>query len=103
MRQCGRYILSVALLLALGAPVHAADADSVKALIKEAEMLRDEAARLEFEWRWTSSRIKEAKEALKAGDIAAAEKSAARAKREAELAIEQAATAEKVWEIAVPK
>ena len=82
---------------------HAADEAAVKALIAEAETLRQKASELEFEWRWTAQRIKDAKKALAAGKLAEAEKHASRAKREAELAIEQAAKAEIVWRITVPK
>lgn len=82
---------------------HAAEEAAVKALIAEAETLRQQAAKLEFEWRWTAQRIKDAKKALADGKLDDAEKHAARAKREAELAIEQAAKAETVWQIAVPK
>ncbi len=97
------FALTAVMAPAIVPPAHAASAEAIKMQIQEADRLRQEAARLGFEWRYTQQRIKKAKEALAAGKLDEAEALVARAKREAELAIEQAATAETVWKIAVPK
>jgi hypothetical protein len=93
--------LFVAALAAGGA--HAQSAQEAQALIDEAEAARQQAAKAEFEWRWTKQYIKQAQEALAAGDAKKAAKLASRAKREGELAVEQAKTAARVWELALPK
>ena len=101
-----RSLLAAALLFApvqLAHVAQAQSADEVAALIAEAEKLRTRAAELEYEWRFTGKRIKEAKTALKNGDLQTALAKAERAKFEAERAIEQAAISEKTWEIAVPR
>ncbi|MCH9758332.1 MAG: hypothetical protein K0U19_04410 [Proteobacteria bacterium] len=97
------FALTAVMAPAIVLPAHAASAEAIKMQIQEADRLRQEAARLGFEWRYTQQRIKDAEKALTAGKLDEAEALVARAKREAELAIEQAATAETVWKIAVPK
>ena len=86
-------------------PVLAAppSADETAALIEQAEAARARAAAMEYEWRFTAKHIKEAKEKLAAGDLQAAFDLAARAKREGELAVEQAQTAAQVWMLAAPR
>ncbi|MCH9705024.1 MAG: hypothetical protein K0U15_02705 [Proteobacteria bacterium] len=98
------FALTAVMAPAIVPPAHAASsAEAIKMQIQEADRLRQEAARLGFEWRYTQQRIKDAEKALAAGKLDEAEALVTRAKREAELAIEQAATAETVWKIAVPK
>ena len=80
-----------------------ADAGEISALIERAEAARQRAAELEYEWRFTAKRIKEAQTALESGDLETARAKAERALFEAERAIEQAAISEATWELAVPK
>lgn len=104
MKKWGWVVWGVWGVVALGgAPAGWAGEGEVARLIAKAEARRLEAARLEFEWRRTREHVAAAREALEAGDEEAAEALARRALREAELAIEQAATAEQNWRIAVPK
>ena len=91
------------LAAALSAPAWGADADEVAALIEKAEAARQRAAELEFEWRFTGKRIKEARKALESGNLDMAREKAERAMFEAERAIEQAAISESTWILAVPK
>ena len=86
----------LAAILFCFAPAWGADADAVSDLIDRAEAARQRAAALEYEWRFTAKRIKEAKAALDSGDLETA-------RTKAERAIEQAAISEAVWELAVPK
>lgn len=90
-------------LLFCFAPARGADAGEISALIERAETARQRAAELEYEWRFTAKRIKEARAALESGDLETARTKAERALFEAERAIEQAAISESTWELAVPK
>ena len=93
----------LAAILFCFAPAWGADAEEISDLIDRAEAARQRAAALEYEWRFTAKRIKEAKAALDSGDLETARTKAERALFEAERAIEQAAISEAVWELAVPK
>ena len=90
------------LLLFIGG-AQAQSASEVETMITAAETARQRAANVGFEWRWTAKYIKQAREAQAAGDMKKAMALAKRAKREGDLAIEQAKKADTVWEIALPK
>ena len=95
--------LCFAALAFAAAPALAVDKSEVEALIAKAEAARQQAAELEYEWRFTGKRIKEAKAALEAGDLETAREKAERALFEGERAIEQAGISAGTWEAAVPK
>lgn len=100
-------LFSLALFFAVGMPATytaaAADADAITKTLDETEERLDAIVNTGFVWRWTYDRIADAREALAAGDTAAAEELLARAVRETDLAEEQIAKAETNWAIAVPK
>ena len=103
MKKIPMVLLAASLAAALTVPVRGAEADEVAALIEQAETARQRAAELEFEWRFTAKRVKEARKALEDGELATARQKAERALFEAERAIEQAAIAKDTWILAVPK
>ena len=98
-----KLILAVALALAAAPVASAADKAAVESSLNDTEARLDAIIETGFVWRWTYDRIKEAREAVAAGNMDEAEDLAALAAREADLAYEQIATADKFWEIAVPK
>ena len=101
MKRIPMLLLLAAVLIAPSS--QGADADEIAALIDRAEAARQRAAELEYEWRFTGKRVKEAQTALAAGDLQTAREKAERALFEAERAIEQAAISEANWMLAVPK
>jgi len=74
-----------------------------KSLINSAETARLEAKKLGFEWSTTSALIKQAIEALEAGDKDKASLLAQKALKEAQNAIKQAKYAEENWQDAALK
>lgn len=101
MKKLPMFLLAA--ILSLPAWGAEANPDEVAALIERAESARKRAAELEFEWRFTGKRIKEAQAALDSGDLQTARTKAERALFEAERAIEQAAISETTWILAAPK
>ena len=99
-----RLIIALILAVTIGGTgsVLAATAAEINAVIAESKTLRQQIP-AGFEWRFTGKRLKEAEELLQAGKLDEAEVVAFRVRREVQLAIEQAKTAETVWEIAVPQ
>lgn len=86
------------------APLAMADeAADVTAMIDSADSLRQKAAAVGHEWRYTGKWIKEARAALKSGDINTAKKLAEKAKFESKRALEQSKTSKINWVKAVPK
>ena len=75
----------------------------VEKMIAEAEAERDKARALEFEWRFTSKHIENARKALAESDLDKASELAERALFEAQAAQEQYAITEKNWILAVPR
>ena len=103
MRKMKAIALALAFAALASPSALALDAAEVEALIAKAEAARRQAAELEYEWRFTGKRIKEAKAALESGDLETAREKAERALFEGERAIEQAAISAATWEAAVPK
>lgn len=96
-------IIALMALFALpGTVALAATGAEITAVIDESKTLRQNIPP-GFEWRFTGERLKKAEELLAAGKLDEAEAMAFRVRREIQLAIEQAQTAEIVWQITVPK
>lgn len=97
-------LLTLTIATVLSLPVAtAADKASIMDSLNKTEAAHKALIPSGFAWRWTPDHIKNAKAAIAAGDMAKAKELADRAAREVELAKEQIETAEKNWEIAVPK
>lgn len=100
-RQLAAYFLC--LCAAATVPFAAADTATIAGMINSADLLRQEAAAVNNEWRYTGKWIKQARAALESGDLTTAKKLAEKAKFEAERALEQATISKTTWIIAVPK
>lgn len=88
------FIATALILSACGVQQTHTDKDAAAA-IAAAEATNKKAAKAEFEWRDTGKIIKQAKAAAKDGDFDKAVKLANKAKKQAELALQQAAAAKK--------
>ncbi len=77
-------------------------ANSFLEVYEDAELARQKAAKLSFEWTTLSILLKNAKEAAASGDLARAEKLAGNALMQANSAIKQAEFAKLNWQRSVP-
>jgi len=89
------FIAAALVLSACGAPQKHTNNDA-SAAIAAAEAANKKAKKAEFEWRDTGKIIKKAKAAAKDGEFDEAVKQANKAKKQAEMALQQAKTAKKV-------
>ena len=95
--------LAAAMLFPLSGAAWADGHAKIEELIAEAEVERDKARAVEFEWRYTSKHIEGAKKALAEGELEKAEELAEKALFEARTAQEQYEISEKNWILAVPQ
>ena len=95
-------LLATALFLTASAGA-ADNAAVIEKKLTETEARLEQIKESGFIWRYTHPRIKEAREALAAGDLKKAAERAERATYETDRAYEQIEKAESVWQIAVPK
>lgn len=85
----------------VGAAADAADAESFEEAFAAAQAARKEAASVGFEWRDTKKLLWYAKQYAERGYYEKAQELALQAKRQGELAVEQAKIQEKAWKDAV--
>ena len=88
------FIATALVLSACGAPQKHNKNDAAAAIMA-AEQMNKKAKKAEFEWRDTGKIIKKAKAAAKDGEFDEAVKQANKAKKQAEMALQQAAAAKK--------
>ena len=95
MKKFVPFLIATALVLsACGAPQKHTDKDAAAA-ISAAKAMNKKAKKAEFEWRDTGKIIKKAEKAAKDGEFDAAVKQANKAKKQAQMALQQAKDAKR--------